>query len=55
MVEMPHHLNLALDNGVKPAEISEIITHRVLLRLGQRDVGSRRRQSDILEAWNKVR
>ncbi len=26
-IEMPHHLNLALDNGVKPAEISEIITH----------------------------
>jgi 4-carboxymuconolactone decarboxylase len=26
-VEMPHHLALALDNGVKPAEVSEIITH----------------------------
>ncbi len=26
-VELPHYLNLALDNGVKPAEISEIITH----------------------------
>ena len=25
--EMPYHLNLALDNGVKPAEISELITH----------------------------
>ncbi len=25
--EMPHYLNLALDNGVKPTEISEIITH----------------------------
>jgi 4-carboxymuconolactone decarboxylase len=25
-VEMPFHLNLALDNGVKPAEISEIVT-----------------------------
>jgi 4-carboxymuconolactone decarboxylase len=24
---MPYHLNLALDNGVKPKEISEIITH----------------------------
>ena len=24
---MPFYLNLALDNGVKPAEISEIITH----------------------------
>ena len=26
-VEMPHHFSLALDNGVKPAELSEIITH----------------------------
>jgi 4-carboxymuconolactone decarboxylase len=25
--EMSHYLNLALDNGVKPSEISEIITH----------------------------
>ncbi|WP_421359001.1 MULTISPECIES: carboxymuconolactone decarboxylase family protein [Agrobacterium] len=26
-VEMPYHFNLALDNGVTPAELSEIITH----------------------------
>jgi len=26
-IEMPHYVNLALDNGVKPREISEIITH----------------------------
>jgi 4-carboxymuconolactone decarboxylase len=26
-IEMPTYLNLALDNGVKPSEISEIITH----------------------------
>ncbi|WP_414143904.1 carboxymuconolactone decarboxylase family protein [Burkholderia stagnalis] len=26
-VEMPFHFRLALDNGVKPAEISEMITH----------------------------
>jgi 4-carboxymuconolactone decarboxylase len=26
-VELPYYLNLALDNGVKPAEISETITH----------------------------
>jgi 4-carboxymuconolactone decarboxylase len=25
-IEMPYHCNLALDNGVKPREISEIIT-----------------------------
>jgi 4-carboxymuconolactone decarboxylase len=26
-IEMPYHFNLAFDNGVKPREISEIITH----------------------------
>src|SRR6516225_313980 len=26
-IEMPYYLNLAIDNGVKPREISEIITH----------------------------
>jgi 4-carboxymuconolactone decarboxylase len=26
-IEMPHHFNLALENGVKPREISEVITH----------------------------
>jgi 4-carboxymuconolactone decarboxylase len=26
-IEMPYHVNLALDNGVKPSEISELITH----------------------------
>src|SRR5260221_3405780 len=26
-IEMPAYLNLALDSGVKPGEISEIITH----------------------------
>jgi 4-carboxymuconolactone decarboxylase len=26
-VEMPHYFNLALDNDVKPSEISEVITH----------------------------
>jgi 4-carboxymuconolactone decarboxylase len=26
-IEMPPYVNLALDNGVKPSEISEIITH----------------------------
>ena len=25
--ELPHYLNVALDNGVKPAEISETLTH----------------------------
>lgn len=26
-IEMPHYFNLALDSGLKPAELSEIITH----------------------------
>jgi 4-carboxymuconolactone decarboxylase len=26
-IDLPYYLNLALDNGVKPSEISEIITH----------------------------
>ncbi len=26
-IEMPHYFNLALNNGVKPSELSEIITH----------------------------
>ena len=26
-VELPFHLNLALDHGLRPAEISEIVTH----------------------------
>lgn len=26
-MEMPYHFNLALDNGVKPSELSEVITH----------------------------
>ena len=26
-IEMPHYFNLALDNGVKPRKISEIVTH----------------------------
>ena len=29
-VEMPYYLTLALDNGVKPVEISELITHLAL-------------------------
>ena len=26
-IRMPYHVNLALDNGVRPSEISEVITH----------------------------
>src|SRR5262245_7275048 len=26
-IEMPYYFNFALDNGVKPREISEVITH----------------------------
>ncbi|SRR6266702_1896666 len=34
-IEMPYYFNLALDNGVKPREISEIITHLVFTPAGQ--------------------
>lgn len=27
VIELPYHINLALDNGVTPAEVSETITH----------------------------
>ena len=27
-IEMPYYINLALDNGLKPREISEITTHQ---------------------------
>ena len=40
-IEMPHYFNLALDNGVKPGELSEIITAPcVLLRVGECDIRS---------------
>ncbi|WP_352695879.1 carboxymuconolactone decarboxylase family protein [Mesorhizobium sp. M0152] len=32
VVEMAFHVNVALDNGVKPAELSEIITQGGLRR-----------------------
>jgi 4-carboxymuconolactone decarboxylase len=47
-IEMPYYFNLALDNGVKPQEISEIMTHLgFLLRLGECDVGSHHRESSL--------
>jgi 4-carboxymuconolactone decarboxylase len=33
-IEMPYHFALALDNGVKPAELSEIITHPLFTQDG---------------------
>lgn len=30
VIEMPYHVRLALDNGVTPAEVSELITHLAL-------------------------
>ena len=32
--EMPDYLNLALDNGVKPSEISEIVAHLPSMQAG---------------------
>ena len=40
-IEMPHYFNLALDNGVKPGELSEIITHLAFyFRVGECDICS---------------
>jgi 4-carboxymuconolactone decarboxylase len=33
-IEMPYYVNLALDNGVKPSEISEVITHLAFALIG---------------------
>ncbi len=33
--ELPHYLNVALDSGVKPAEISETITHLLFTPAGR--------------------
>ena len=46
-IEMPYYFNLALDSGVKPREISEIITHLALLRLGKREVGRGSRKGGV--------
>ena len=52
-IEMPTHFTFALDNGVKPNEISEIITHSgVLFGLGECDVGKRRRNRNFRQPWN---
>jgi 4-carboxymuconolactone decarboxylase len=33
-IEMPRYFSLALDNGVEPREISEIVTHLVFIPAG---------------------
>jgi 4-carboxymuconolactone decarboxylase len=47
-LKCPTISTFALDNGVKPQEISEIMTHLgFLLRLGECDVGSHHRESSL--------
>ena len=50
-IEMPYHFNLALENGVKPREISEIIT----LRLGERNVCDCGRERCLCRAQDRGR
>jgi 4-carboxymuconolactone decarboxylase len=47
-VELAVHLNLALDNGVKPSEISEVITHLAFYSgWGERHCRRRQRQGRL--------
>ena len=55
-IEMPFHFAVALDNGVKPVELSEIITHLAfLLRMGKCDVRGCRGKGHLSTArnWNR--
>ena len=49
-IELPRYLNLALDNGVKPAEISELITHLAFYTGWANAVGAATAAKDVFEA-----
>jgi alkylhydroperoxidase/carboxymuconolactone decarboxylase family protein YurZ len=34
-VDLPHYMNVALDSGVTPRELSEVITHLAFYRVGR--------------------
>ena len=52
--EMPEYLNFALDNGVKPSEISEIVTHLAFYAgWGNAMAGGRGRQGSIRHPENR--
>jgi len=49
-IELPRYLNLALDNGVKPAEISELITHLAFYTGWANAVGAASAAKDVFDA-----
>ena len=49
-IELPRYLNLALDSGVKPAEISELITHLAFYTGWANAVGAASAAKDVFEA-----
>ena len=49
-IELPRYLNLALDNGVKAAEISELITHLAFYTGWANAVGAASAAKDVFEA-----
>ncbi len=53
-IGMLHYFNLALDHGVTPRELSEVITvSGVLLRLVERLLGGRDREGHLCPAWHR--
>ena len=51
-VELPYYPNLALDNGVKPSEISEIITHLAFYFGWANGVSAAALKKDVFSARN---
>ncbi|OKO75226.1 4-carboxymuconolactone decarboxylase [Bradyrhizobium sp. AS23.2] len=51
-VELPYYLGLALDNGLKPAEISEIITHLAFYSGWANAMDAIPAMRDVLESRN---
>jgi 4-carboxymuconolactone decarboxylase len=51
-IELPYYLNLALDNGVKPSEISEIITHLAFYSGWANAISAVAVAKDVFEARN---
>lgn len=54
-VELPYYVNLALDNGVKPDEISEIITHLAFYSGWANGVSAAALAKDVFSARNNIK
>jgi 4-carboxymuconolactone decarboxylase len=51
-IELPFYLSLALDNGVKPAEVSEIITHLAFYTGWANAINAIRAAQDVFKSRN---